>query len=86
MKNILLSFLLILSIGITSFHHHSDGTQHSDCPICVFQINDVSDDVKLNNFELSYLEFPKDRPQKSLSSFVILLIKSEKARSPPQNS
>jgi len=31
----LFSLLFILSFIIASFHHHDDGSQHSDCPICM---------------------------------------------------
>ncbi|WP_457624678.1 hypothetical protein [Persephonella sp.] len=45
MLRIFFSFLLALSIGISTFHHHSDGRLHLDCPVCIFQINNHSCDA-----------------------------------------
>jgi hypothetical protein len=30
----LFSLLFLLSIVITGFHYHDDGSRHSDCPVC----------------------------------------------------
>jgi hypothetical protein len=27
--------LLLLSTLVTAFHHHDDGADHADCPVCV---------------------------------------------------
>ena len=34
-KRYLFSLLFLISIFIIGFHHHSDGIQHSDCPVCM---------------------------------------------------
>jgi hypothetical protein len=31
----LFSLIFLFSIIIIGFHHHEDGSRHSDCPICV---------------------------------------------------
>jgi hypothetical protein len=34
-KGYLFSLLFLISIFIIGFHHHGDGIQHSDCPVCM---------------------------------------------------
>jgi len=40
-----LSIVFLLSVFLTSFHHHNDLKSHSNCPICVIQRNVTNADT-----------------------------------------
>jgi hypothetical protein len=64
MLKIIFSLILALSIGISTTHHHEDGRVHLDCPVCIFQINDHSEnpDISILLPEIEY--FPVAPPRK----------------------
>jgi len=43
LKKIVILILLTISVGYSAVHHHQDGRIHYDCPVCIFQINNLSD-------------------------------------------
>ena len=54
-----LSIVFLLSVFLTSFHHHNDLKSHSNCPICVIQRNvtnaDTPPDIEyIVDLELKY--------------------------------
>ncbi|MCX7760775.1 MAG: hypothetical protein N2Z81_06255 [Hydrogenothermaceae bacterium] len=42
--NFLISFYLVFTNFVVTTHNHSDGEIHPDCQVCVFQLNQQSED------------------------------------------
>ncbi|WP_096999759.1 hypothetical protein [Persephonella hydrogeniphila] len=82
MFKILLSIILALSIGVSTVHHHKDGRIHLDCPVCVFQINNHSDnsDISIN---LPVIENPPVIPDKKENKNSYKKIRHYQQRAPP---
>ncbi|WP_457621368.1 hypothetical protein [Persephonella sp.] len=59
LKKLLLILLVVFSVGYSAVHHHHDGRVHLDCPVCLFQINNLSDG-SVESFETVILQFPSD--------------------------
>ncbi|WP_457638852.1 hypothetical protein [Persephonella sp.] len=86
MVRLAVAFLLVLSIWVSTTHHHEDGRSHLDCPICVFQLNNSSEDIKWNPV---VFHIPEDKVPKSFSpvkSFQKIFIKHFFQRAPPAES
>jgi len=79
---IIFSFLLILSIGISTLHHHADGRHHVDCPVCVFQINNQSESPSVFLLNLPIENRPLI-PEKKENKKSIKKIKHYYQRAPP---
>ena len=57
----LFSIVLLVSLYSIVFHFHSDFSYHSDCPACVFEVDDektlttnVSDTKNIESFQSKY--------------------------------
>ena len=82
-----ISIVFLLSVFLTSFHHHNDLKKHSECPICIIQTNitnaDTPPDIEyLVDLDLKYgliLE-------KSISIYNYHHRTSLHQRAPPYNS
>ena len=62
--------LLILSIFVSSNHHHEDGHFHDDCPICLFQINSNSGNIPFTDIVVRLLE---DKPLLPVKKEIFIL-------------
>ncbi|WP_457640337.1 hypothetical protein [Persephonella sp.] len=83
MVKIIFSFILILSIGISTLHHHEDGRHHIDCPVCVFQINNHSESPSVFHLNLSIENRPLIPEKKEVIKFT-KKIKHYHQRAPPK--
>jgi hypothetical protein len=50
--SLLISTLLLVANSLTIAHHHKDGEHHTDCQVCVLQLNQQSEDP--NSLEFFY--------------------------------
>ena len=41
--SLILAVLLFSATFVASFHHHDDGTDHADCPVCVAALHHSAD-------------------------------------------
>ncbi|HIE60039.1 MAG TPA: hypothetical protein EYH43_06250 [Persephonella sp.] len=82
-KKLLLIGLFFFSVVLSSTHHHYDLKPHYDCPICVFQINDNSEEPNCNLIKLIIPEeIPFSFPINYKNPYKILLSKANQ-RAPP---
>jgi hypothetical protein len=82
-----LSIVFLLSVFLTSFHHHNDLKPHPNCPICIIQRNitdaDTPPDVEYiidldNKYEIIL--------KKAISIYSYNYKNSLHQRAPPYNS
>ncbi|WP_457636406.1 hypothetical protein [Persephonella sp.] len=82
MLKIIFSFLLILSIGVSTLHHHADGRDHIDCPVCIFQINNHSESPSVFLLSLPIENRPLIPEKKEVIKFT-KKVKHYHQRAPP---
>jgi len=79
----LLSFILVFSIWISTLHHHSDEKPHYDCPICLFQLNNSSEEIQ--NFQVIFFikKSPLPKPEKTYEIIITVKTNHFYQRAPP---
>jgi hypothetical protein len=82
--NLLISIILLVANSLTITHHHKDGKHHTDCQVCVLQLNQQSEDPNSLEFSHEIQTFNQDFP----IIFRTLILKSQKTsnknpRAPP---
>jgi len=66
--SLILALLLFSATLVESFHHHDDGSDHDDCPICVAALHHsahtaLPSPILLPILEISHTLFPDFIPQ-----------------------
>ena len=61
--SLILALLLFSATLVESFHHHDDGADHADCPVCVAALHHSADTalpspILLPTLEISHTIFP----------------------------
>jgi hypothetical protein len=82
--SLLISTLLLVANSLTLTHHHKDGEHHTDCQVCVLQLNQQSEDPNSLEFTYEIQNFNQDFP----IIFKTSILKSQKTsnknpRAPP---
>jgi len=60
--SLLISITLLIANSLTLTHHHKDGEHHTDCQICVLQLNQQSEDPNSLEFSYEIQTFNQDFP------------------------
>jgi hypothetical protein len=82
--SLLISIILLVANSLTITHHHKDGEYHTDCQVCVLQLNQQSEDPNSLEFSYELQTFNQDFPV----AFKTSILKSQKTsnknpRAPP---
>ena len=76
-------FLLLLSTLVTAFHHHDDGADHDDCPVCSASLHhspaDFATSVPVIHREFAKIEFFTPTPP----AIVTAVSTPSNSRAPP---
>ncbi|WP_457642323.1 hypothetical protein [Persephonella sp.] len=86
LRKVFLVFILFVSLGVSTIHHHNDGKPHFDCPVCIFQINNLSEDINNISFFSFCEKYPQGKPEKNITFRSYNPIKIHNQRAPPENS
>ena len=82
-----LSIVFLLSVFLTSFHHHNDLKTHADCPICIIQTNITNTNTPPNIEYLVDLDLKYGLVLEKLVSIYSYTYKNSlHQRAPPYNS
>lgn len=77
------AFLILAAFVLALFHHHADGGDHQDCPVCQL-IQHVFGLIILAVVALiTTLAAPKDFPTENFSFVSLLLPSNRQGRAPP---
>jgi len=82
--SLLISIILLVANSLTITHHHKDREHHTDCQVCVLQLNQQSEDPNSLEFFYEIQTFNQDFPL----IFKTSILKSQKTsdknpRAPP---
>lgn len=72
---------LLLTVFVTAFHHHDDGSTHNDCALCIFNLQSCVVDNQ-NNYDISINHYSLITPEHETITFFIA-VKSFSSRAPP---
>lgn len=81
---LILSLLLFAATLVESFHHHDDGDDHADCPICVVALHHSADSGLPSPIAISLPEIhPTIFPTFVLQSVTVRTCYAPGNRAPP---
>jgi len=82
--SLLISIIILVANSLTIAHHHKDGEHHTDCQVCVLQLNQQSEDPNSLEFFYELQTFNEDFPIIFKPSILKSQITSNKnPRAPP---